>query len=308
MASKIEPFVIGGMSGCSATCVVQPLDMVKVRIQIKNEEISKLKREGKASSNASVSPFTVIKEVMAYGGVGAFYKGIDSALTRQIFYTTTRLGVYKSLFNYMKNRKQGANLNFAEKAFCSLSAGFIGSIVGNPADLALIRMQNDTTLPPEQRRNYKNVVDAFSRIVKEEGVAALWRGCIPTIIRAMSLNLGMLAPYDEVKERLNKWTGTKDAKSTLLMSSAIAGFLASFLSLPFDNAKTKMQKMKAGADGKLPYKNIFDAMAKTTKYEGIVGLWVGFPTYYFRIAPHAMITLLVQDFLTKKAKSMRAKN
>lgn len=25
------------------------------------------------------------------------------------------------------------------------------------------------------------------------------------------------------------------------------------------------------------------------KGEGVVGLWVGFPTYYFRIAPHAMI-------------------
>ena len=81
-------------------------------------------------------------------------------------------------------------LSFGQKSLCSLTAGFIGSIVGNPADLALIRMQNDTALKPEERRNYKNVVDAFSRIVKEEGVLALWRGCTPTVIRAMSLNLG----------------------------------------------------------------------------------------------------------------------
>jgi hypothetical protein len=40
----------------------------------------------------------------------------------------------------------------------------------------------------------------------------------------------------------------------------MAGFLASFLSLPFDNAKTRMQKMKAGPDGKMPYANIFDAI------------------------------------------------
>lgn len=78
-------------------------------------------------------------------------------------------------------------------------------------------MQNDTTLKPEERRNYKNVVDAFRRIINEEGVLALWRGCIPTIIRAMSLNLGMLAPYDEVKERLDKYTGKKDLTSTRLM-------------------------------------------------------------------------------------------
>jgi len=70
----------------------------------------------------------------------------------------------------------------------------------------------------------------------------LYKGVTPTVLRAMSLNLGMLAPYDEVKERLNKLKGTKNTKSTLLTASAISGFLASFLSLPFDNAKTKMQK------------------------------------------------------------------
>ena len=115
---------------------------------------------------------------------------MDSALTRQLFYTTTRLGIYNKVFVYLKDQNQGKPLSFGQKTICSLTAGFIGSIVGNPADLALIRMQNDTALPAAERRNYKNVVDAFSRIVKEEGVAALWRGCIPTVIRAMSLNVG----------------------------------------------------------------------------------------------------------------------
>jgi solute carrier family 25 oxoglutarate transporter 11 len=75
----------------------------------------------------------------------------------------------------------------------------LGSIVGNPADLALIRLQADQTLAPEQRRNYKNVVDAFQRIVKEEGVLALWKGSVPTVARAMSLNAGQLATFEELK-------------------------------------------------------------------------------------------------------------
>jgi solute carrier family 25 oxoglutarate transporter 11 len=302
----VLPFALGGASGMTATCFIQPVDMVKVRIQIKNEEVSKLKAQGKAAG--SVSPFVVIKEIMATGGVRTFYRGIDSALTRQLFYTTTRLGIYNKLFVYIKQQNQGKDLSFGQKSLCSLTAGFIGSIVGNPADLALIRMQNDTALKPEERRNYKNVVDAFSRIIKEEGVLALWRGCIPTVIRAMSLNLGMLGPYDEVKERLDKWTGTKDALQTRLIASAVSGFLASFFSLPFDNAKTKMQKMKVRPDGKFEYANIFDAMMKTVRREGVVGLWVGFPTYYFRIAPHAMITLICQDLFRDKVKVWRQKN
>jgi len=63
-------------------------------------------------------------------------------------------------------------------------------------------MQADNQLPVNERRNYKNVFDAFARITKEEGILGLWRGATPTIIRAVVLNLAMLASYDEVKEKL----------------------------------------------------------------------------------------------------------
>lgn len=88
----------------------------------------------------------------------------------------------------------------------------------------------------------------------------------------------------------------------------ISGFLSSFVSLPFDNAKTKMQKMKKNIDGTFPYKNIFDTMRKTIQNEGFTHLWVGFPTFYFRIAPHVCITLITQDYLTDLVNKMRGKS
>ena len=48
----------------------------------------------------------------------------------------------------------------------------------------------------------------------------------------------------------------------------------------------------------MPYKNIFDAMGKTVKREGFTHLWVGYLTFYIRIAPHVAITLILQDFIT----------
>ena len=42
-----------------------------------------------------------------------------------------------------------------QKAGAGLGAGAIGALIGSPADLSLIRMQSDSTLPPERRRNYK---------------------------------------------------------------------------------------------------------------------------------------------------------
>lgn len=95
--------------------------------------------------------------------------------------------------------------------------------------------------------------------------------------------------------------------NNLFSASLCSGFLSSFVSLPFDNAKTKIQKMKQMPDGSFPYKNIFDAMSKTVKNEGVSKLWVGFPTFYFRIAPHVCITLITQDFLTDLVNRMRNK-
>jgi solute carrier family 25 oxoglutarate transporter 11 len=77
-----------------------------------------------------------------------------------------------------------------------LTAGFLGAMIGNPSDLALVRFQSDGALPPDQRRNYKHVFDAFGKIIKEEGTWALWRGSTPTVVRGMAMNLGMVTIWD----------------------------------------------------------------------------------------------------------------
>lgn len=76
------------------------------------------------------------------------------------------------------------------------------------------------------------------------------------------------------------------------MAAAVA---TAVFSLPFDNMKTKIQKQKPGPDGKLPYSGLPDCFAKTLAREGPTGFWAGLPTYYFRVGPHAIITLLAAE-------------
>jgi solute carrier family 25 oxoglutarate transporter 11 len=80
-----------------------------------------------------------------------------------------------------------------------------------------------------------------------------------------------------------------------LAASAFSGVSVSLISLPFDNVKTKFMRMKKNKDGTLPYTGFLDCFAKSIRNEGLVGLWAGLSTYYMRIAPHAMITVLLQD-------------
>ena len=178
----IKPFVNGGTSGMMATCIIQPIDMVKVRLQL----------------GAVGNPISVGAQIVRSDGVLGLYKGLSAGLLRQATYTTARLGIFNTISAKLKEMNQGANLPLWVKAGCGLTAGGLGALVGTPADLTLVRMQADNTLPPEQRRNYKGVGDAFVRIVREDGLAGLFRGAAPTVVRAMALNMGMLAANDQV--------------------------------------------------------------------------------------------------------------
>lgn len=91
-------------------------------------------------------------------------------------------------------------LPLSYKAVIGMAAGGIASVVGTPADVALVRMQADNMLPAAQRRNYTGVGNALTRIVREEGVLSLWRGAAPTVVRAIVLNAALLATADQMKE------------------------------------------------------------------------------------------------------------
>lgn len=277
----IKPFVNGGASGMLATCVVQPIDMVKVRIQL---------GQGSASQ--------VTKNMLRDEGFAAFYKGLSAGLLRQATYTTARLGSFKLLTAKAVKANDGKPLPLYQKALCGLTAGAIGASVGSPADLALIRMQADATLPLAQRRNYTNAFQALYRIVADEGVLALWKGAGPTIVRAMALNMGMLASYDQSVELFRDSLGLGEA-STVIGASAVSGFFAAACSLPFDYVKTQIQKMQPDAQGKYPYGGSLDCTLKTLKSGGPLKFYTGFPVYCVRIAPHVMLTWIFLNQIQK---------
>lgn len=284
------PFVNGGLAGMTATTVIQPIDMIKVRLQLAGEGV----REGPKPTAIGVT-----RQIIASGKVLDLYTGLSAGLLRQAVYTTARLGIFDTFMKTLNARSQesGNPVTFGQRAGAGLAAGGLAAMIGNPADLALIRMQSDGLKPVAERANYRSVVDALTRIAKNEGVTALWAGAYPTIVRAMALNLGQLTFFAESKKQLEAHTSLS-ANTRTFTASAIAGFFASFLSLPFDFVKTRLQKQqKDPKTGQVPYKGLFDCAKKVIRDEGALRFYRGFGTYYVRIAPHAMVTLLVADYL-----------
>lgn len=274
------PFVNGGLAGMFATACIQPVDMVKVRLQLAGEG---------AKTGPKPTVMGVTKEVIASGRVLDLYTGLSAGLLRQAVYTTARLGFFDTFQNMLQARadERGTKVTFAERGAAGLTAGGLAAMIGNPADLALIRMQSDGLKPKDQRANYRSVFDALGRIAKGEGITAWWSGAYPTVIRAMALNFGQLTFFAESKTQLKERFPTMSEGANRFGASAIAGFFASFFSLPFDFIKTRLQKQSKGPDGKLPYKGFFDCAKQVVQKEGPLRFYRGFGTYYIRIAPHA---------------------
>ena len=114
------------------------------------------------------------------------YAGLSASLMRQAIYGTARLGLHRMFSNYLKDRNNG-HLTFWMSAGSSLTAGALAGIIGNPFDIAMVRMQADGLRPVEERRGYKNCFVALYRITREEGLMTLWRGCLPMIFRAIEI-------------------------------------------------------------------------------------------------------------------------
>lgn len=291
IVGMIQPFVIGGLSGMVATTFIHPIDMVKVRLQLIGE--------GKGT-RPRASAFLVAKNIVTKGRFLDLYEGLSAGLLRQAVYGTARLGFFYTFEDMLKQKanKRGKPLSFNERALAGIGAGALGSFIGNPTEVALIRMQSDGMKPLEQRAKYRSVFDALRRITRTEGVKALWSGAPPTMLRACMTNFGRLTFFSESKHRLSKTSLSPQAQT--IASSAIAGTFAACLSLPFDFVKTRLQRQVRGPNGSLLYRGTLDCFIKVARTEGLPVFYRGLGPYYLRIAPHAYVASHTLAPLRKK--------
>merc|ERR1719188_913724 len=286
-----KPLVTGALAGMVATTCTQPLDTLKVRVQVA------------AASGKSVSPLTVASKTIKDEGCLVFYKGLSAGLMRQVIYTGGRFGLFDTLMERSQDPMFDAVPGFAKKSLCAITAGGLAAAAGNPADLSLIRMRADSLLPAAQRRNYRGVGHAMATIARTEGVRGLFKGASLTSTRAMGSTFGTLAFNAQAKEMLQD-AGAPGAVP-VIGGSLIAGFASAFFSLPFDFLKTQVQKMKPDpVTGEMPFKGPFDCAAKQLKAGGILRFWAGFPTYYVKMAPQVGIALVMQDQIKSMWRTM----
>ena len=187
LAKTLQPYFVGGSSAVFASICVQPADLVKTRMQLLPK---------------GTSPLTVARSILAQHGLRGLYAGLSASIMRQAVYGTARLGLHREFSDRMRASGGGADLSALQSAGSAMGAGALASVIGTPFDVALVRMQADGMKPAAERRGYSNVFNALARITREEGLARLWSGFEPTAARAIAMNVGMMASFDQAKQAI----------------------------------------------------------------------------------------------------------
>jgi len=282
-------FVTGSLGSMTGGAASHPLDLIKVRMQIQGEAAAG------AAGGTKLGPVGMGSHILKTQGAPGLFKGLSASLLRQGVYSGTRFGAYDVIKAQLGATKEKP-LPVYLKVPAAMSAGAIGAFVGNPADLAMVRMQADARADPKDRRNYKNVFDALLRITREEGFTAMWTGVRATINRAVIVTIGQIAAYDQFKQLLLQSELMGDTIGTHFTASFMAAFVSSAMSHPVDLTKTRLMNMDPKT---CPYTGVLDCMTKTARAEGFMALYKGFSATYVRQCPYVVVTWVAREQLKK---------
>lgn len=130
---RVARWYFGGLASAGAACFTHPLDLLKVTLQTQQDNKMSLAR----------LTGTIVREQ----GVLTLYNGISASLLRQLTYSTTRFGLYE-----VGRGQLTPDSGFIGKVLLAGASGAAGGLIGTPADMVNVRMQNDVKLPPQERR------------------------------------------------------------------------------------------------------------------------------------------------------------
>ena len=161
--------VSGGMAGASQVIFTNPLEIVKIRLQVQGEMA--------AVGTKFVGALEVVREL----GFRGLYKGASACLLRDIpfsaIYFTTYSHLKTDLFGESKQKKLSALELLAAGALAGMPAAYLAT----PADVIKTRLQ---VVARTGQQTYSGIFDAIRKISREEGLSAFFKGGPARVLRS----------------------------------------------------------------------------------------------------------------------------
>ena len=231
------------LSSITSSIITHPIDVWKVRVQ----------------TNTNNTPIYIAKNMLLKEGVSSFYRGIFASMFRNGTFVTSKMYT----FDILKDKAKPTH--FHEKLICGSIAGVVGSIVGTPFDLIMIRIQNN----PIQ---YRNIYTTFTKTINEEGFTSLWKGLHNNMARASIITACQFGIYDHMKQELP--SSVSNPYSRFFIASSVSSIASAIISNPFDMCKIRRINQHPN-----------DTMKKIVNNEGLYALTKGMNMSIMRQIP-----------------------
>lgn len=196
-----------------------------------------------------------------------------------------------------------------EHLVAGIFGGLTSTLALHPLDLLKVRFAVSDG-QSNLKKDYRNISNAFSTIVRDEGLRGLYKGVAPNCLGAGTAWGLYFMFYNSVKKNMLE-TGQSSNLAPLknMSAAACAGALTTFITNPIWVVKTRMclqygnvATLEGARDSLLPeskrYSGTWDALKKVYKYEGVGGLYRGFVPGLLGVS-HGAIQLAVYEEMKK---------
>lgn len=189
---------------------------------------------------------------------------------------------------------------FSSPAVSGLIAGICAGVVESV--LVVTPMETIKTKLIDSKRG---LVEGTSHILRTQGIAGLYNGLMPTILKSTSnqaIRFIVFSQYKEIMlERSTSADGVVPTKLTILQSlggGVLAGLVGCLLNTPIDTVKSRMQSLERSK-----YKNSIDCAHQMVKNEGVGSLYKGLFMRSARVVPGQGIIFVVYEQVSSRLHS-----
>jgi len=159
----------------------------------------------------------------------------------------------------------------------------VSKTIAAPIELIKLRIQNMDEMLKRGTltKPYDGIVECGTRVVAEEGFAALWKGNFTNVLRyfpTQALNFAFKDYFKKLFGRDKKRDGYFQWFLGNLAAGGAAGSASLAFVYPLDYARTRLTNdlKNAKKGGAKEFNGLIDVFSKTLKVDGPVGLYRGF--------------------------------
>jgi solute carrier family 25 protein 14/30 len=185
--SLISNMLCGMISGASAISICNPTDVLKVRMQSK-----------KCPTHTS-SMTQMFKEMYQQEGFSGLYRGVLPNAQRAAIITALELSTYDSSKKLLTTH---LSIMRPESLITHLTAGSMAGLIATvgalPIDVIKTRMMSQRVVKGGSARIYQGSLDCLLTTVRSEGVAALYKGFLPSYLRIAPFNIIFFLTYEKL--------------------------------------------------------------------------------------------------------------